>query len=138
MVIGIIMVFCYGTIFTFFSMQDSNKARNSIITFTLALAIILGGLYVYGSLQEPEFISRMVMQADGSYEKQDGIPNSKYNSGTKRTIYTFVNACIPSSQAYIIARYESEFYLLPMVCLLGVSTMFTTVGVISFKKKDIK
>ena len=135
---GIIMLVCYGAIFTFFSMQDSNKSRNLIITFVLGLAIILGGLFVYGRLEEPEFISRMVMQADGKFEKQDGIPNSKYLSGTKRTIYIFVNACIPSSQAYTIAKYEGEFSLLPVVCLLAVSTIFTTTGTISFKKKDIK
>lgn len=135
---GIIMILCYGSIFTFFSMQDSNKSRNLIVTFTLALAILLGGLLVFGRLQEPEFTTRMVMQGDGSYQRQDGIPNSRHISGTTRTIYTFVDACIPASQAYNICRSEGEFQPLSAVCLLGVATAITTVGVAGFKKKDIR
>lgn len=135
---GIILILCYGAIFTFFSMQDGNKSRNLIITFALSLVIILGGLLTYSRLQEPEFTSRMVMQEDGSYQRQEGIPNSKYLSGTIRTVYTFLDACIPASQAYNIARYEGECNTLAIVCMLGEMLVFTAVGVVNFRKKDIK
>jgi hypothetical protein len=135
---GLIVILCYAAIFTFFAMQDSNKSRSLIISFVLALVIILGGLYVYGSLQEPELTSRMVMQEDGSFLRQEGFPNSRYIDGTARTVYTFVNACIPSAQAYNIDRSDGEFDPLAVVCMLGVSAAFTAGGITGFKKKDIK
>ena len=134
----VILILCYGTIFTFFAMLDGSKSRNVIVSFSLALAIILAGLFITGRLQEPEFISRMVMQEDGSFLRQDGIPNDLYISGTTRTIYTFIDAVLPSSQAFRIVRREGQFSILSIACLLGVSSAFTGVGVASFKKKDIK
>lgn len=137
-VTGFIVLVCYGAIFTFFAMQDSNKSRSLIISFVLALIIILGGLFTISRLHEPEFTSRMVLQEDGSFQRQTGIPNSKYISGTARSIYTFIDACIPSSQAYNIARREGEFNPLAVICLLGVTVVFTIAGNMSFKRKDIK
>jgi hypothetical protein len=80
----------------------------------------------------------MVMQEDGSFLRQEGFPNSRYIDGTARTVYTFVNACIPSAQAYNIDRSEGEFDPLAVVCMLGVSAAFTAGGITGFKKKDIK
>lgn len=109
-----------------------------IISFVFALVIIIGGLYVYSALQEPEFTTRMIMQEDGSYLRQEGIPNSNYIRGTVRTVYTFVEACIPSTQGLNIARSEGVFSPLAIICQLCVSIVTTAAGVSLFKKKDIK
>lgn len=132
-----VMILCYGAIFTFFVMQDSNKSRSLIISFVFALVIILGGLYIYGTLQEPEFTTRMVMQEDGSFLLQEGVPNSKYIRGTARTVYSFIEACIPSAQGLNIVRSEGNFNLLAVICQLGVTAVFTSAGIMLFKKKDI-
>lgn len=135
---ALVMILCYGAIFTFFVMQDSNKSRSVIISFVFALVILLGGLYVYGALQEPEFTNRMVMQEDGSFLLQEGILNSRYISGATRTVYTFIEACIPSAQGLNIARSQGVFNPLAIVCLLGMTAVFTFVGIVLFKKKDVK
>ena len=59
---AMVMLLCYTAVFTFIAMQDSNKSRSLIISFVFALVIIIGGLYIYGALQEPEFTTRMIMQ----------------------------------------------------------------------------
>ena len=135
---AIVMLLCYSAVFTFIAMQDSNKSRSLIISFVFALVIIIGGLYVYSALQEPEFTTRMIMQEDGSYLRQEGIPNSNYIRGTVRTVYTFVEACIPSTQGLNIARSEGVFSPLAIICQLCVSIVTTAAGVSLFKKKDIK
>ena len=134
----IVMLLCYAAVFTFIAMQDSNKSRSLIISFVFALVIIIGGLYVYSALLEPEFATRMVMQEDGSYLRQEGIPNSKYIRGTARMVYTFIEACIPSTQGLNIARSEGVFCPLAIICQLCVSIATTAAGVSLFKKKDIK
>ena len=133
-----VMLLCYAAVFTLIAMQDSNKSRSLIISFVFALVIIIGGLYIYGALQEPEFTTRMVMQEDGSYLRQGGIPNSRYIRGTARMVYTFIEACIPSAQGLNIARSEGVFNLLAIICQLCVTALFTGAGMALFKKKDIK
>ena len=135
---ALVMLLCYAAVFTFIAMQDSNKPRSLIISFVFALVIIIGGMYVYSALQEPEFTTRMVMQEDGSYLRQEGIPNSNYIRGTVRTVYTFIEACIPSTQGLNIARSEGVFSPLAIICQLCVTIVTTTAGVTLFKKKDIK
>ena len=135
---ALVMILCYGAVFSFFGMMDSNKSRSLLISFVLALAIIFGGLFTTSRLNEPEFAFRMVLQEDGSYLREEGLPNSRYITGTTRRIYTFVDACIPSSQGYNIARSEGEFHPLAIVCQLCVTIATTAAGVTMFKKKDIK
>ena len=135
---AMVMLLCYTAVFTFIAMQDSNKSRSLIISFVFALVIIIGGLYIYGALQEPEFTTRMVMQDDGSYLRQEGIPNSRYIRGTARTVYTFIEACIPSTQGLNIARSEGVFNPLAIICQLCVTALFAGAGMALFKKKDIK
>ena len=135
---AMVMLLCYTAVFTFIAMQDSNKSRSLIISFVFALVIIIGGLYIYGALQEPEFTTRMIMQEDGSYLRQEGIPNSRYIRGTARMVYTFIEACIPSTQGLNIARSEGVFNPLAIICQLCVTALFTGAGMALFKKKDIK
>lgn len=135
---AVVLILCYTAIFTFLAMLDSSKARNAAISLVLALVIALGGLYTYGRLQEPEFTTRMVMQEDGSYVREEGVPNSRYLSGTARTVYTVADALLPSAQALRIANSEGEFSAFSLICLAGVAIVFTSGGIIAFKKKDIR
>ena len=70
--------------------------------------------------------------------RQGGIPNSRYIRGTARTVYTFIEACIPSTQGLNIARSEGVFNPLAIICQLCVTALFTGAGMALFKKKDIK
>lgn len=133
-----VMLLYYAAIFTFIAMQDSNKSRSLIISFLFALVIIIGGLYLYSSLHQPEFTTRMVIQEDGSYLHQEGVPNSKYIQGTTRTMYTFIEACIPSAQGINIARLEGVFNPPAIICQLCMTIVTTATGMTLFKKKDIK
>ncbi len=135
---AVVLILCYAAIFTFLAVMDGSKARNGAISLVLALVIALGGLYTYGSLQEPEFTTRMVMQDDGSYVRQEGVPNSRYLSGTARSVYTAADALLPSAQALRIANSEGEFSAFSLICLAGVAIVFTSGGIIAFKKKDIR
>ena len=135
---AVVLILCYAAIFTFLAILDSSKARNGAISLVLALVIALGGLYTYGRLQEPELTSRLVMQEDGSYLCEEGVPNSRYLSGTARDVYTAADAFLPSAQALRIASSEGEFSALSLICLAGAAIVFTYGGIIAFKKKDIR
>lgn len=133
-----LIILAYSSFFTFLAMNNAKTALNSIISLALVLVIVLSGLAVYNRLQEPELKSQLVMQDDGSYRREDNIPNDRYISGTVRDFYEWVDFTLPSSQAlHIIARDVSYDFRMPL-CTLMWSVIFTASGIYLFRKKDIK
>ncbi len=133
----IVIVAGYASIFTLLTMLDNNKARTAVVSLVLALILIVGGMYVYGRLQEPEMISQMVMQEDGSFQMQE-IPNNNYISGTTRMIYGVIEDLLPSSGAMHIADRDGVFDWKMPCCLMGTSLLLTLGGIIIFEKEDIR
>lgn len=134
---AVILIICYAAIFTFFAMLDSSKARNASVSLILSLLIALAGLFTYSRLNEPQITSRMVMQEDGSFLREE-VLNNKYLEGTVRQIYTAADAMIPSSQALRIANNDSDFSAISPIALVCVSAAVTVCGIAIFTKKDIK
>ncbi|WP_405318752.1 ABC transporter permease subunit [Frisingicoccus sp.] len=134
---GIIIILCYSALFTMIAMLDSAKARCSIISLILSLALILGGMMIYGNVTTEETKEQMVLMEDGSYERQI-VPNPRYLTGTKRVIFEWIDSCLPVSQAFHVVSYEETPDGKGAVCLLGLSCAMTAAGILLFKKKDIK
>lgn len=128
----------YAALFTLFAMLDSNKARVSVVTLLLSLAMILCGICVTGKLAEPELTSRMVMQEDGSFQRENGIPNPAYLDGTMRSIFAWMDVSLPSSQALRIANQKMDFDGRLPFCSAGITVLLTFCGVKLFQKKDIR
>lgn len=134
----ILIVGVYAAVFTLFAMLDSSKTRNVLISLLLALVIAFFGVYVYGKLAEPEFISQMVMNEQGTFELIENIPNAGYLRGTMRTVFEWMYRLLPSSQALYVAYNESIFDLQMPICMLGISVFVTVIGVQIFRRKDIR
>ena len=135
-VCSLILVFACTAIFTMTTMLDSNKARGAIVNTLLALALMIVGFMIFSALETPEFKCQMVLQQDGSYLMEDGIPNPRYVSGGLRTIYTVLEAVMPTAFAMRIVT-DTFFWYHVMGSLL-VTVLFSVVGVYLFKKKDIR
>lgn len=133
-----LIIVVYSALFTLMAMLDSNKARVSIVSMMLALLILGSGMLVYGRLAEPELTVRMVMQEDGNFQRQDGIPNARYLSGTKRVVYEWIAAAIPTASVMQSVDREMEFNWKNLVCATGMSILLTMGGIVLFKKRDIR
>lgn len=134
----LLILAAYSALFTLLAMLDSNRARSAVISLLLALAMLLGGIAVYGRLAEPELTSRMVMQEDGSFQRQEGIPNSRYISGTARVLYKWADSILPSSSALHIVNWSGTFEGRTPACSAGLTLLLTGLGIALFKKKDIR
>lgn len=134
----ILIIIVYSAMFILFAMLDSNKARNVLISLLLALVIAFLGVYVYGKLVEPEFISQMVMNEQGTFELIENIPNAGYLRGMMRTVFEWMYRLLPSSQALYVASSESTFDVQMPICMLGLSFFVTVIGVQMFRRKDIR
>lgn len=134
---SLLIVGCYGALFTMFAMLDGNKARCAVVSMGVALALVFGGVLVYGNVTMEETKIQMVLQEDGSYVRQE-VSNPRYPTGTKRVALTWVDACLPGSQALHIAVRDGAFEAYMPFCMLALSGMLTIGGLQGFKRKDIK
>lgn len=134
---GVAIIVCYAALFTLLAMLDSSKARCAVVSLVVALGIVVGGLLVYESVTMEETKIQMVLQENGSFERQE-VPNPRYLTGTKRMIYEWVDDCLPGSQALHIVNPDGEFDLRMPLCMLVLSGVLTLGGMAVFKRKDIK
>lgn len=133
-----LIVLVYAALFTLLAMADTNRSRVAVIALLLSLALALGGMAVYGKLHQPELTTRMVMQEDGSFLREENIPNPAYVSGAAREILTWFKAFLPSSQALQIANRDGTLEIRAPFCLAGTAVLLTFCGVKLFEKKDIQ
>lgn len=103
-------------------MLDANKARSVAVNMLLAFGILLAGILVYLLLAQPEYTSRMLMQADGTYMRENGILNPNYLRGTKRILFQLAAAFLPSVQALHVI--EGMLSTSGMAAMLVVTLLF--------------
>ncbi len=128
----------YGALFTLIPMLDSQKARGVLISLLVAGIVALAGMLVYGRLSQPEFETLAWVQADGSYILKERMPNSKYLTGRIRTVFEWLNACIPSGSVMVSLDRNYTFDLRNPLCTVAGSALITVLGASLFRKKDIK
>lgn len=128
----------YSALFCLVAMLDSNKARSATIGLLLAVFLYLGGFATYTGLSEPEFITRMVTNADGEYEIAETIPNSKYLSDTERVIYECIDAVLPSCHALRPILTDTDYPISMPLGAFGWTATLTLCGIQLFRRKDIR
>lgn len=134
----LLVIGVYSALFVMFAMLDNNKARNVLISLLFALVLIFAGIFVYGKMTEPEFISRWVTNDTGQFVLEENVLNTGYLRGTIRAVFDWWDAIMPSSQGMHIMESESEFDVRMPICSVVLITFLTTRGIILFKRKDIK
>lgn len=128
----------YGALFVLLSTLDSNKARNVLICLLTALLLILLGLSAYGRYSAPEFVQNVVMLPGGGLELKDGIPNTKYLTGTARIVVRWIATILPTGSAMMSLDKNFAFaWQVPLTTVL-VTVLLTLGGICLFQKKDIK
>lgn len=133
-IIGII--FTYNALFTFIAMIIQNKTTASVISILLAFALIFISLIIFNILASPPTIQTANIINGTTEFKEERNP--KYPTETERKIYETIFDIIPSGQAFQITNEdEKNLKILPVYALIT-TTIFTGIGLIIFKKKDLK
>ncbi len=132
-----VTVIAYSSIFTFIAMMISNKTITAITTIMLAFGLMMIALTCLNILQAPEFNDYATIEDTGEY-KIEQISNPKYPSETKRKVCQTLLDINPAGQMFQIAgRTASNLKMLPIYSL-GILVVFTSSGLILFKKKELK
>lgn len=119
------------------SMLIQNKSTASVLAIILTIICLFGAMTVIFKLEEPEFYSTGYTYDGVIVQSLEGKPNPNYLSGTKRTVYQYINDISPYCQIINISGYTD----LNPFCLLysfAVIIVFTGVGIIIFRKEDLR
>ncbi len=141
MLIGCIFItiIAYSSIFTFLVMIISNKTITAIISIMLSFGLMFAALSCLNVLQAPRFIeSASITNGETGDIEMVKEPNPKYPSETKKKIYKTLLDINPAGQMFQIAgRTAPNLKILPIYSF-GIIVVFTGVGLILFKKKELK
>lgn len=129
-------ILAYSSIFTFIAMMISNKTVTSIISIMLAFVMIFYSLMAFDRLSQPEYIDTLINN-DGIQEIVK-TKNRHFLKDDKKKLAQFSIDIIPAGQMYQLAgRSVPNLKVLPLYSL-GEFIVFTGIGILLFKKKELK
>lgn len=139
----------FASLMTLLAMLNRNKAGNVVVSMLLALALLMGSIFIYQSLSEPEQYDKYISVNEmGIPTEVERSPNPNYIDGSQRKVFEIINDCLPSGQAMqIVNSFDSggiatkDDFTYPYVWLFY-SFVFisatSAIGILFFKKKEIK
>lgn len=131
-----LLIISFSSIFTFIAMLISNKTVTAIIAIMLAFGLRLGALVCLKVVTTHEYINTSVI-VDGEV-KLEKVKNPNYPSETKKKLFKTLLDINPAGQGFeLLGGTETNLKVLPLYSLTC-TALFTSIGVILFKKKELK
>ena len=126
-----------AAILTLLGMLLPNRAVAAVLAILLVLGLLLLGSVLYNALWEPEYLTGMVMTANG-IEMGEAQPNPNYISGTLRTVFQFLVDTLPTGQSILLANQELGRPGLSLAASGAIVLLCSGCGVAAFRRKDLK
>lgn len=137
MLIYVMAVIAYASIYSLTAMLCSNKAYASIINVLLAFGLEFAAIYLQQRLAAQEMMTQVKVAMNGEVIYEE-IRNPGYLTGVTREIYQFFMDILPSGQAMEVACLEVIHPVRLLLCSVVIILFFNTVGIFVFNKKDLK
>jgi ABC-type transport system involved in multi-copper enzyme maturation permease subunit len=116
----------------------TNRSAN-VITIFVAMAVLLLGSVFYNVLCEPEtYMDGVTITSDGTVELGNEVANPAYVSGTLRVVFRAILNVLPTGQQIWISDETVTQPVLMGMCSLLVIVVCSGIGLILFRKKDLK
>ncbi|MBD5129753.1 MAG: ABC transporter permease subunit [Ruminococcaceae bacterium] len=138
MLICISAVIALSAIFTLLGMLFTSKSTIITITLVMTFVLVIGAAVIESILAEPEYVTSFEMMTDGVVTQGEAEPNPLYVSGAKRGVLEAVNDVLPSGQMMQMEIGTLRSAELMPLYSLGVIAVSTAVGVLVFRRKDLK
>lgn len=133
------IIIANASIYTFISMVCTNGMLINVICILLSFGSYFAVLVLMNILEAPEYIQSATMTnletGQIEYIKEK---NPNYPSKFKRDVCSTLIDVIPQGQSIRIASNKVSNKNLIVVYSLGTTVIFTGVGLVLFKKKDLK
>lgn len=137
LVIAVLAVAVFSSIFTFISMLSANKAVTVAVSIFVFLGLLILASMIYNGLQQPELASSVEMTQNGM-QMSEPQPNPEYIGGAKRTIYEFMMDFLPTGQGILMWQLEIAHPLRMMLSSVLLVVVPTLGGIAVFRRKNLK
>ena len=124
-------------IFCLLSMLCTNRAVAAVLALLLAIGLLMWSSYMLNALNQPEFQQGMVMTEAG-LQLSEPTPNPSYVGGMKREVFQFLSDTLPSGQSISVCSYELNRPVLSLASSVVIAVLSSAVGMIFFKRKDLR
>jgi hypothetical protein len=139
LLISLLTLLAITSILTMTCQMITNKAGNAVAAIFIALALLLFSSYFYNALSEPEtYVNGVTINSDGTVEFGGEITNPAYIGGTLRTVYHVILNILPTGQQIWIADETVTHPVFMCMCSMMIIVVFTGIGLLLFRRKDIK
>lgn len=130
-----VTVIAYSSIFTFIAMMISNKTITAIVSIMFTFGLMMITLTCFNILNEQEYVDEYTM-INGKMEVRE-VKNPKYPSEEKKKVCQTLVDINPVGQMIQLAEGTANIKVLSIYSL-GIVVIFTGVGLVLFKKKELK
>lgn len=131
-----VTIIAYSSIFTFLAMIISNKTITAVVSIVLSFGMMITAITCMNILYTPKTVQEATM-VNGETKIVE-VPNPKYPSEKKIKVCQTLLDINPTGQMFQIADNSiSNIKKLPLYSL-GIILIFTTSGIMVFKKKELK
>ena len=136
----ILLVAAYSAINTFIAMLSSNKTTTVLISLALAFGLLLCASTIYNALEAPETINSMagISISGVAAPVGEAVPNPSYIGGTMRAIFQILLNVLPTGQSVNVAFLKVEQPYIMILSSVAVTVGITALGIVLFRKKDLK
>lgn len=132
----LVTIVTYCSIFTFLAMLIANKTITAVVSILLAFGLVMTALTCLNILNAPPTIQQAII-IDGE-TKMEQVPNPKYPSERKKKVLQTMLHLNPTGQMFQIAEKSATDTKVLLFYSLGTIVVFTGVGLVLFKKKELK
>ncbi|CAM4022950.1 ABC transporter permease subunit [Mesobacillus zeae] len=134
---SVLLILVYASIYTMVSMLFQNKAAVAVTTLIAFFVLLMVATQLQSRLSAEEFYTSDTLTDAGEYV-QESVANPNYLRGTERAVYQFFYDFLPTSQANQIAMSNMANLVQMWIYSLAITVMTTVIGLLGFRKKDIK
>lgn len=139
---SIMIIVAYCSIFTMLSMICSNKTTVAVVSILGTLILMMVAIDAMTRLSEPEFYSGISIMDEAGNMDYTSMPNPSFLTGTKREAYQFIFDFIPPGQAMQVSSPDTDISIINPLMMplysLFISVVTTLIGVMLFRRKDLK
>lgn len=134
--VGLLMMISYAAVFYFVSMLVQNKAFSAVICLIGVMTMMVLLLFIILRLGESEYVLGIEM-IDGKMVEKTFL-NTRYLRGSAREILQFIADFFPTGQSLQISAMVSTNYLRMGLCSLGITAAAGGLGLLIFRRRDLK
>lgn len=135
---ALLAFFVLSALFVAIAMNCSNRAVTAVISLLLVVGLLYLTSAIGSALAEPEMISNGVAITMDGVQSGDKIPNPACVTGFRKTVYEFMYDLLPAGQ--FLQMYSQDFTRCIRWSVFSVIlfVLITTVGFVTFRRRDIK